>query len=191
MKKIYLPFIFFIFAYSSNAQHKKVELRSSIGFLSDAHFATAVDKSANMFIDAFWTKDHEDFRITTSGIFTQELLVSFEDPHTQLVSSYVYEQLKVTDYLNNLPSVYNRYMNTALMGVHYNYVMKPQFSVYSGVEMGIRFNNYSGKTEQINTQQFAYHITGLGIRYGEAVAGFTELGFGAKGWLRTGLVVSF
>jgi len=82
-------------------------------------------------------------------------------------------------------------MNTALTGVHFNYVMKPKYSVYSGLEMGIRFNTYSGKTDQINTRQFAYHITGCGIRYGEAVAGFTELGFGAKGWVRTGLSISF
>jgi len=191
MKKIYLPFIFFIFEYSSNAQTRHVELRSSIGFLSDAHFATALDKSTTAFFDAFFTKDQEDFRIATSGIFSQELLITFDDPHLQLVGSYVYEQLKIIDYINNTPSAYNRYMNTALMGVHYNYVMKQKFSVYSGVEMGVRFNTYSGKTEQINTRQFAYHITGCGIRYGEAVAGFTELGFGAKGWLRTGLVVSF
>ena len=86
MKKIYLPFIFFIFAYWSNAQTRHVELRSSIGFLSDAHFATALDKSTTAFFDAFFTKDQEDFRIATSGIFSQELLITFDDPHLQLVA---------------------------------------------------------------------------------------------------------
>lgn len=191
MRKIVLPFILLLAALNVHAQTRHVELRSSIGFLSDAHFATALDKSTTAFFDAFFTKDQEDFRIATSGIFSQELLLTFDDPNLQLVGSYVYEQLKIIDYINNNPSAYNRYMNTALMGVHYNYVMKQKFSVYSGVEMGVRFNTYSGKTEQINRQQFAYHITGLGIRYGETVAGFTEIGFGAKGWLRTGLAISF
>jgi hypothetical protein len=190
MRKIALPILLLV-ALNIHAQNKRIELRSSIGFLSDAHFVTALDKSTTAFFDAFFTKDQEDFRITTSGIFSQELLISFDEPSLQLVASYVYEQLKTIDYLNNVPSAYNRYMNTALTGVHFNYVMKPKYSVYSGLEMGIRFNTYSGKTDQINTRQFAYHITGCGIRYGEAVAGFTELGFGAKGWVRTGLSISF
>jgi hypothetical protein len=191
MRKIALPFTLLLVALNIHAQTRRIELRSSIGFLSDAHFVTALDKSTATFFGSFFSKEYKDFRIATSGVFSQELLITFDEPRLQLVTSYVYEQLKITDYLDNIPSTYNRFMNTALMGVHFNYVMKPKFSVYSGAEMGIRFNTYSGKTERINTRQFAYHITGGGIRYGEAVAGFTELGFGAKGWIRTGLAVSF
>lgn len=191
MRKIALPFTLLLAAIDIHAQTSQIELRSSIGFLSDAHMVTALDKSTATFFGSFFSKEYKDFRITTSGIFSQELLITFDEPRVQLVASYVYEQLKITDYIDNVPSTYNRFMNTVLMGAHFNYVMKPKFSVYSGLDMGVRFNAYSGKTARIDTRQFAYHITGAGIRYGEAMAGFTELGFGAKGWIRTGLAVSF
>ena len=97
MRKIALPLMLLLVALNIHAQTRHIELRSSIGFLSDAHFVTALDKSTTAFFDAFFTKDQEDFRITTSGIFSQELLISFDEPRLQLVASYVYEQLKVID----------------------------------------------------------------------------------------------
>ncbi|QEC67265.1 hypothetical protein FRZ67_08135 [Panacibacter ginsenosidivorans] len=191
MKKIYLPFMFSIFAFLSNAQYKKIELRSSVGYISDAQIYTTLDKSTYSFFGSLFSKDQKNFRLTDYGTYSQDLLFSLSDPHFQLTYSYVFERLKITDYSGINITTYKRNMNTALTGLHYNYVMKPKFSVYSGAEFGLRFNSYTGQTDKTPITQFAYQIVGGGIRYGKAFAGFTELGFGAKGWIHTGISVSF
>ena len=173
------------------AQTKKIELRSSVGYLSDAHIYTVLDKSTFAFFGSLFSKETKNYRITAYGSFAQDLLISLNNPHFQITGSYVFERLKITDYTGERESTYKRNMNTVLTGLHYNYVMKRNFSVYSGFEAGLRFNNYTGETDKTAITQFAYQIVGGGIRYGRTFAGFTELGFGAKGWVRTGISVAF
>ncbi len=145
MKKICLLFSTLIVAFTVNAQTKKrIELRSSVGYLSDAQVTTALDKSTYSFFGSLFSKDQKSFRLTDYGMHSQDILISLADPHFQLTSSYVYERLKITDYVGVNITTYNRYMNTVLTGMHYNYVMKPNFSVYSGAEFGLRFNSFFG-----------------------------------------------
>jgi len=191
MKKICLLLIVFVAAYTVHAQDKKIEIRSSAGYLSDAHIATVLDKSTYAFFGSLFNKETKNYRITDYGIYSQDLLIRLNNPHIQLTGSYVYERLKITDYSGINATTYKRSMSTVLAGMHYNYVMKQKFSVYSGAEFGLRFDSYSGQTDKPNIAQFTCQIIGGGIRYGKTFAGFTELGYGAKGWLHTGIAVSF
>ncbi|MBG9375064.1 hypothetical protein I5907_02405 [Panacibacter sp. DH6] len=190
MKKIWLV-AGLLFSVSAFAQTKKIELRSSVGYLSDAHIYTALDKSTYSFFGSLFSKDTKNYRLTDYGSFAQDLLISLNNPHFQVTGAYVFERLKITDYSGEQESTYKRNMNTVLTGLHYNYVMRRNFSVYSGFEAGLRFNSYTGETDKTAITQFAYQIVGGGIRYGSTFAGFTELGFGAKGWIRTGISLAF
>jgi hypothetical protein len=64
--------------------------------------------------------------------------------------------------------------------------------MYSGLGFGISHASESGEdTESVNETCFAFQINAVGLRVGEQVAGFMELGFGFDGIIGCGITVRF
>lgn len=86
---------------------------------------------------------------------------------------------------------------TIAFKTNYSYLNKPNFRLYSGV--GIGYSNVSKKIEDNNEVKpedenngnFNFHVTGLGVRFGEKLAIKSEIGFGYKGLLSAGLSYQF
>ena len=94
------------------------------------------------------------------------------------------------EFLGKLKRQY--YIMTGL--ANFNYVSKESFQMYSGLAIGYAFQNIhympvEGEEDVENPGQLAFHISAVGFRFGKAVGGFFELGYGYKGVINFGLSV--
>ncbi len=188
VKNFLLLIIFIAFSTGLNAQYNKFELRTGAGYLSDSHIADAVANGVGSVLIFFIP---HDFRIVTSGIYSGDALFRLRNPHLQIAATYSFERLEVTEYNNDKTTTFKRKINIIMPGIMYNYILKPTVSLYSGISAGLKFATYSGDTDKTNITQLGYHFTFIGFRYGKKIAGFAELGFGAKGMIRGGIAVGF
>ena len=82
--------------------------------------------------------------------------------------------------------------------IDYNYIDKTKFQLYSGLGLGYTmlkdsFAYKSGSLSNLSGSSglFNYHITGLGLSFGEKIGFFLEAGFGYKGIISGGLNFNF
>jgi hypothetical protein len=83
----------------------------------------------------------------------------------------------------------NFYHYTLMASTSYKYIDNPNLVVYSGVDFGVCYMNAKNQeTERkINTITAAYQLNFVGIRYGQKLGGFAELGMGFNGFLSGGI----
>lgn len=183
-------FILFVFLFTDiHAQEKKFVIRTGIGYLSDAHFQEALVNGVGTFFISFFAK--HDFRITTTGVYSGDILYRLPDKKMQVGLSYDVENLRVTEYETNSTTFYKRNANTILAEGHNNYITGRNVNLYSGVGLGVNITNFSGDHTEKNFTHLAYHFTFLGFSYGKTVGVFSEVGWGAKGLVRGGVSVAF
>jgi hypothetical protein len=88
----------------------------------------------------------------------------------------------------------NRYPFTGVARFTFCYYMKPLIQLYSRVGIGITMdfgtNLKTGKNNDLQLQP-ACEINLLGLRFGRALGGFIEAGFGSYGILNAGLSYKF
>ena len=76
--------------------------------------------------------------------------------------------------------------------VDFTYVRSRLLQMYSGLGLGFSHATESGKdTGSASETYFALQINAVGLRVGEKVAGFMELGFGFNGIICGGITVRF
>lgn len=79
---------------------------------------------------------------------------------------------------------------------NYKYISGPMLQLYSGVGLGLsvvqqKLTKNDNTSEKASKSQFAYNITGLGVRYGKAFGVYAEVGYGYKGVANVGLSFQF
>ena len=189
MKKICLLLSLCLLFNRLSAQNEKFEVRGGWGYLSDSHAAEILGNSVGTFIISFFGK--HDFRITTRGAFSGDVLVALHNPKWQLTTTYATEKIEVTEYNNDAPSSFAHNVTAILPGIHYNYVRDKGFSFYSGIAMGVKLLRYDGHTSTSTVANVGYQFTALGFRFGNKLGGFLEGGFGSKGLIRGGIAYAF
>jgi hypothetical protein len=88
---------------------------------------------------------------------------------------------------------------TVMANVRYTYfvnlIQVPNIQLYGSIAAGSSFRDAqvekSGSTKTFNQNYFAYQITPFGIRTGQKIAFWAELGYGFKGLLNAGLSLQF
>lgn len=77
----------------------------------------------------------------------------------------------------------------------YHWVMRPGFQIYSGAGFGVRYRHGTYRdAEETNTENRVlptFHLNALGVRFGNKVGFFAELGAGYKGLFSVGLNAQF
>lgn len=93
----------------------------------------------------------------------------------------------------------NNYYFTVMPQATFAYIAKPCFELYSGLALGAsmrreKFNPTSSSTckKDVNTMFLpAFQVNAIGVRVGKKLAGFAEIGFGAKGIVNAGVSYRF
>lgn len=93
----------------------------------------------------------------------------------------------------------NNYYFTVMPQATFAYVTKPCFELYSGLALGASmrretFNPAASTTykKEVNTVFLpAFQVNAIGVRVGKTLAGFAEVGFGAKGMVNAGVSYRF
>ncbi|MFS4467506.1 hypothetical protein [Maribacter sp. 2210JD10-5] len=87
---------------------------------------------------------------------------------------------------------------TAALEAEYYYISQTFIRLYSGLGAGYSFNKqeFTSTDSTIKNQEekfnhFNFHVNALGIRVGNALAAFAEVGFGYKGIVNVGLSYQF
>jgi len=76
----------------------------------------------------------------------------------------------------------------------YHWIMREGFQVYSGAGFGIRYRHgkyVTDETDTVNKALPTFHINALGVRLGQKIAFFAELGVGYKGMIAAGINAQF
>ena len=87
---------------------------------------------------------------------------------------------------------------TAAVEADYYYMSDTFIRMYSGLGLGYSFNNQKFrssdpdyKNQDDNLSHFNFHVNAFGIRVGNALGVFAEVGFGYKGIVNAGLSYQF
>ena len=88
------------------------------------------------------------------------------------------------------PEKYSYRIITAMADVHYYYIHKRAFQLYSGVYAGVADWKTSGSIND-HSDQFAFQVTPLGFRVGKTIGVFGEAGFGYRGVFAAGISARF
>ena len=79
----------------------------------------------------------------------------------------------------------------AITRITFSYVSKPAFRIYSGIAIGVTVDcgtvTYNGNTVSRRKLYPAGEITLFGVRFGRALGGFVEMGFGTNGIITAGI----
>ena len=100
-------------------------------------------------------------------------------------------------YLGNYEGELKRNFITVAFEGHYRYQNVNKVQLYSGIGIGYSMGNEtltpsgeSGKTAVSGSiNRIAYQINAIGIRIGDNIGGFLELGYGYKGIVNAGLSI--
>jgi hypothetical protein len=80
--------------------------------------------------------------------------------------------------------------------VNFNYLPENIVQLYSGISLGFAYatahatSNYTKPYDDGGTTM-AYHVNVLGIRVGNKIGGFLELGLGYNGIINAGMSIKF
>jgi len=91
--------------------------------------------------------------------------------------------------------VHNRYFYTMALDFNWNYVNKPAYQLYGNIGLGasiVQFSDNKTTNPDEHLKQFPFlnmHLSPLGIRFGETIGCFAEIGWGYKGFLNAGISI--
>ncbi|MFI5134262.1 MAG: hypothetical protein ACHQD9_00285 [Chitinophagales bacterium] len=136
--------------------------------------------------------------IRSSGVMFIEYS-HFFDSHWRIVANANYSVLKSDFVYASDQSSYGTgtdQYSTLMAGVNYHWFIHPTVELYSGVQIGGSYvhskQTYTtGDNATNNSFAFAFQVTPIGVRFGKAFGGFTELGIGYKGLICAGVDYRF
>ena len=188
--KIFIYFFIYFFAISAQAQDVesnkqeqnkfKNNFNINYGLLSNQQFLFLL---SSVYQSAFSNGLKYDYQINKT------FLVGMDYNNTYIKSTF-----------NSKNPLYSSFViksKVNFLGINSSakYFHKNQLHLYSGVALGVGI--YSGKEikdshiEKYRGTRFAWHANLFGLRYGDRVGGFVELGVGYKGIMNVGVVGSF
>ncbi len=204
--KIFIYFFIYFFAISAQAQDVesnkqeqnkfKNNFNINYGLLSNQQFLFLL---SSVYQSAFSNINEDNYDQRIKSIGSIGLKYDYQINKTFLVgmqynNNYIKSKL---NYKNPLYSSLVIKSKVNFLGINSSakYFHKNQLHLYSGVALGVGI--YSGKEikdshiEKYRGTRFAWHANLFGLRYGDRVGGFVELGVGYKGIMNVGVVGSF
>lgn len=194
IKVMFFSLLFFAGFTFVNAQEKgTMEVYVGIGGASTNAFGEALDDAFDIFETIFGTGDQLErvtgpilgtFRYAVDNRLMFGVTLAYERTRSRKMSGYV-----------EVGKIYRTYHTVGVEG-DYRWVSRESLQMYSGLGGGFTFGKEDFRSastdhtsERESIQSFAFHVTGVGARFGKKVAVHTELGFGYKGFLNAGLSV--
>ena len=96
--------------------------------------------------------------------------------------------------LDEIVGTYTERNSIGAVELDYHWIMRNGFQVYSGAGFGVRYRRgtyTTGETQTTDKLLPTFHINALGVRLGQKVGFFAELGAGYKGMISAGLNAQF
>lgn len=180
-----------VFSFAQSAS--KFELRGGVGFATAPEILEDITGGITQsIVNPGFTK--VDLSGTVAAMIT--ILLKPESRFSYGLD-LVYDNIK-SNYIYADPAQNTR-TNTGYLSImargDFKYVRKPSFSIYSSLAAGITLRNADVLEEgsDIKTDDLggAFHVSPIGIRYGNKLAVWAEAGFGFKGVLCGGVAVRF
>jgi hypothetical protein len=197
MKKSFLFLVLTgLFVFNSNisfTQDKPNQFSAGYGvFTVDEELSIIEDVISSMITVGSFTTDN--IQMTGAVIFTYNYALS---KVVHLGGAFAYENITEDVFINpgtgkTKAGELNRNFYTLAAEAKFSYVHANIFQMYSGVGVGATLNTdeykaNDGKSNSDTQGHFNFQINLVGLRIGNAFAGFAELGYGYKGILNFGL----
>jgi opacity protein-like surface antigen len=202
MKKIYPVFFFvFILVFQARAQDRFMrdmasgghetganQIRIGYGIVSMPQF---IEHSGNGTSAGMIPVSYKDITSRTTGA----IALSYTRDNFALIAfggDLVYENLQSTYTYNDgsAATLSTRYMS-AMLRADIRYINTEKLLLYSSVGAGTCMTQASFDGQTKNQWLPAFHVTGIGFRYGNTVAFFGEFGFGYRGIANGGISFRF
>jgi hypothetical protein len=130
---------------------------------------------------------------TLNEVVSMGFMFGFQEISYSGISRYRSSQYTGNDTILHLTN--NDFILSGIARILFSYVNKPIIRVYSGVGIGITINLGKAKlgSEEFTDRKLypAGQLTLMGIRFGRALGGFFEFGFGSYGIINAGLSYKF
>lgn len=208
MKKIILILAILFLGVYTNAQDTKNQISIGYGVVSIQGIADAeLTILSDLFTDIF-TLGTTKINSSSTGTGVIELRMKhFVGERVSIgirmnYANYNHEDdITFTDGSTTTMKWYNRFI-TGMLDFNFYYIHKEGFSLYSGIAVGGSFNqteisnisnttNVGSNDKTDNSTLFAFHVNGIGARFGKTFGGFVEAGFGYSGLMSGGLYLNF
>ena len=193
MKKVILLTVtVFLFVASISAQSKKHEIDLGVGVLSTNQLVGTLSSVIVSSLPGVKMENHRYIGAIHLG-YKYALMDRFA-----LGPTFTYDRgtSDATLLRIHIGKFTSRYYSLALEG-DFKYVNSDKFKLYSLMGVGATLldqtykNNRSDEIRSRNKTFFNFQVTPIGIKYGDELGIFTELGFGYKGILCAGLFCRF
>lgn len=182
-----------------NINAQKRELRVSYGGFTSNEAVQILGEevmSTALTLGNYTTSNHKSI-----GVFSVDYLYALSN-RFRIGGTFVFEaNNKDVSYDKNVTIVgraNNKYF-TVMPQATFAYIANPCFELYSGLALGASFrseilNPTSSSTYKKETSTMflpAFQVNAIGVRVGKKLAGFAEIGFGAKGIINAGVSYRF
>lgn len=150
----------------------------------------------NIFSDALATAITGGDYAKTNSTWTGNFNVSYKFATAKRFSlglTYAHTKNTADISVHDVPSGISSTNYHTLAGeFQYNYISKPYFRIYSILGAGVtsyteKYKPNAGSTETNSAAHFNFQITPIGVKVGNRIGFFGELGFGYKGLISAGL----
>lgn len=193
-----LALILFLPVSSLNAQDRKVDFNSNQGeFEINAGYGIAtLPDFINIFssvlgaalvpgaVERIDGKGLGNYFIQLNYYLTDRMAVGLEMSYAQYQTTFIMNSGGSNAYQS-------KYITPMILG-KYNWLNRPSFKMYSSAAAGLSLYTGVGETSGNSKEShLGFQLTPIGIRAGNKVAFFAELGFGYQGMVAGGISVKF
>ena len=179
----------------------KHEIYAGLGMLNDNQMIAMLSDIVGAVVTVGYLVRPDSYRVYTPFFgyrcqfakhFSLGAIVAFDANSVK-----VYNGTNISDPAVSMRKVNRRYMTFAVEPT-FNYMCRPSLQLYGYVGLGgtvVSFSNTKfddGTSTNVSRLPFINaHITPIGIRFGKALGGFAEFGYGYKGILNVGISCRF
>jgi len=182
----------FIFTGRATSQPAHNEISVSYGVLSSTEVMRngAIDIFVPVFTFGFFTSETTNTKVTGPLLFSWRYI-----PKSRwgfgILTGFIkgsYDQT-TTSVLGKSKTVFhNKYSAfTIAPEIDFRYIQKEKFTMYSSATLGSTFMSEEIDGSEVKTTYFDVHLSLIGLRYGQKLGAFAELGFGFKGLINFGI----
>lgn len=118
----------------------------------------------------------------------------YDTKHITLGADFSYANCQAEmNYANGNSEKSDFHFFTLMGNVSYQYLDNPKLNVYSGLHFGVSYLRGKNLNTEKKGEDYlpAYHVTLLGVRYGEKMGVYGDFGYGYNGYVNAGLFYRF
>ena len=186
LKRQLLVLLFITCSVCAGAQ--RFYVKAGAGYLSDTHLREALTRSFFLFVFL------PDIKIKTSGIYHIDILSQTKIKNFSVGISYATEHLCISQKVLGSSYTISENTNSFLATGLYSHDIKDKLAIYASSGLGVKtiktITTGVNSSETEYETKFAWYLN-AGFSYGKRVKGFLETGYGCKGLLSGGIIVTF